>query len=910
MPRGRKIKFFALTAFVVALALFGAPRSDMAAVTSPREVSVLVMPFEVNAGDDLKYLRQGLQDMLSDRLHDAGFTVVSREALDKALASKGLKATDPQAAKEGALLTGATYVVSGSFSQLGETLSLDTHVIDPFGLKPPIPVSASRDGLINLLPAVEDLVAKMKGDLLGLDRITDIDVEGTVALDREVVLMRLATKKGDPVDLKTINTDVKTVFDLGYFDDVKAVLRNGSGGKKLVFKVVEKPRILALGVKGAKDFKSEDILKVANSKKGAVLNPKVLAEDIAAIRELYRKDGYYNAKVSHEIESAGQGQARLNFVIDEGKKLYVKKIIIKGAKQLPESELKDELALKERGWFSWITQSGVLKEELLERDSSALAAYYNNRGFIDAKVSAPDVKIEDDGIVVTFNVQEGDRFRVESVHIEGDLIADEPKLLSLTKMKEAAEHKDYLDRSFVRDDIKALTDYYNNFGYAYAEANVRINDHPQEKTLDITYVLRKLQRVHIRRVLLEGNTKTRDNVILREMRLADGDLFNGSKLKRSSERLDKLGYFSSVDIEPVPTGSPDEMDLKVKVKDKDTGKIGGGVGYSTYDSVYLAASISESNLFGKGWSTSLSGQWGSKRTLYSFGVTNPHWDDTDLGVGLQLFDKKEDYVTFSRDSYGQITSFSYPLGEYTSLGWSYRLEHYTIYDVDTSTASDLVKDATGDHLASVLGASITRDTTNGSATSIPTAGTINSLAVNYGGGFIGGTDNFVKGVYDSSWYYNLIGDLVFHWHGQVGMLGQNSNSEIPLSERFALGGNGTVRGYSTRKITPVDGNGEAVYGDKEAFTNLELIYPLSKKMGIYGSTFFDAGNTWKEGEMWFSNPSRGGIASPPLGLYKSVGVGLMWYSPMGPLKLEFGHGLDNLYDSSSNKVEFNMGQTF
>jgi outer membrane protein insertion porin family len=279
-------------------------------------------------------------------------------------------------------------------------------------------------------------------------------------------------------------------------------------------------------------------------------------------------------------------------------------------------------------------------------------------------------------------------------------------------------------------------------------------------------------------------------------------------------------------------------------------------------------------------------------------------------VGLQLFDKKENYVTFSRDSYGQITNFSYPLGEYTTLGWNYRLEHYTIYDVDTTTASDIVKDSVGDHLASVVGASITRDTTNGGATSIPTAGTVNSLSFNYGGGFIGGTDNFVKGVYDSSWYYNLIGDLVFHWHGQVGMLGQNSNSAIPLSERFALGGSGTVRGYSTRKITPVDGNGEAVYGDKEAFTNLELIYPLSKKMGIYGSTFFDAGNSWKEGELWFSNPSRGGIASPPLGLYKSVGVGLMWYSPMGPLKLEFGHGLDNLYDSSNNKVEFNMGQTF
>lgn len=912
MPRGRKIKFFALAIVTIALAMFAAPRQFFAAVTSPREVSVVVLPFEVNAGDDLKYLRQGLQDMLSERLSEAGFTVTSRDALEKALASKGIKSTDPQAVKEGALLTGAAFAVTGSFSQLGETLSLDVRVSDPFGLKPSVPISVSKDGLINLLPAVDELVAKMKGDLMGLDRIVDIVVEGSVALDREVVLMRLATKKGDTIDFKTINTDVKTVFELGYFDDVKALLRDASGGKVLVVRVVEKPRILALGVKGAKELKSEDILKAANSKKGAVLNPRVLSEDIAAIREMYRKDGYYNAKVTHEIESAGQGQARLNFIIDEGNKLYIRKIEIQGAKQLPEDELKSELAVKERGLFSWFTQSGVLKEELLERDSAALAAYYNNRGFMDAKVGAPEIGIGEDGITITFKVEEGPRFRVESVRVEGDLIADEPKLLGLTKLAEAAKKKDYLDRSLVRDDLKALTDYYNNFGYAYAEANVRMNDHPEEKTLDIIYVMRKLQKVHIRRVLVEGNTKTRDNVILREMRLADGDQFNGDKLKRSSQRLDKLGYFSSVDIEPVPTGNPDEMDLKVKVKDKDTGKIGGGVGYSTYDSFYIAASIEEANLFGKGWSTGLNGQWGGSKTAYTFTAMNPRWDDSSLGVGFQLFDRKEDYVSYDRDSIGGRMNFSYPVGEYTSLLWDYRLERYKIYDVDTTSASQLVIDSLGTHTASVVSGSVVRDTTDGGAMALPSNGTNNSFTVMYGGGLIGGSDNFVKTILDSSWYHPVIGDLVFRAHGQVGWIGQNTGGEeIPVTERFALGGSGSVRGYSQRKITPLsDGGYKAVYGDKEAFMNLELTYPLSKKMGIYGTGFFDAGNTWKEGETWFDTPKRGGIASPQFGLYKSVGVGILWYSPMGPLKLEYGYGLDELYDSTKGKFEFNMGRSF
>ncbi|MBU1228759.1 MAG: outer membrane protein assembly factor BamA [Proteobacteria bacterium] len=911
MPRGSSKKIFLAMALVTAfLAVCPTPRQLYAAVTSPREVTVVVLPFEVNAGEDLKYLRQGLPDLLSDRLREAGFTVVDKETVDKALASKGLLSSDPAAAKEIGLLTNAGFAVTGSFSKLGETLSIDARVIDPFGLKPPVPVFATREGLINLLPAVDDLVSKMKGDLLGLDRIMDIDVEGTSALDKDVVLLRLATKKGEVLDAKILNTDLKTVYDLGYFDDVKIVLRDVSGGKKMIVQVVEKPRIQALGVKGAKEISSEDIIKVANSKKGAILNPKVLTEDLNAIRELYRKGGYFNAKVTHEIESAGTGQARLNFIIDEGKKLFIQKITIDGAKQVSEGDLKDELAIKERGLFSWFSQGGILKEDLLERDTAMLAAYYNNRGFIDAKVGNPDVQIKDDGIYITFKVEEGVRFRVDSVRVEGDLIADAEKLLEVTKVRLASGKKDFLDRSAVRDDLKALTDYYNNFGFAYAEANVRMNDHPEEKTVDVIYVMRKQQKVHIRRVLLEGNTKTRDNVILREMRLADGDLFSGEKLKRSTERLDKIGYFADVNIEPVPTGNPEEMDLKVKVKDKDTGKIGGGIGYSSYDGVYFAGNLDEQNLFGKGWGASLQGQWSKKKTNYTFTVFNPRWDDSNLGVGAQAYNRNENLIDYQRSTIGGKVNFVYPIGEYTDLIWDYRLDRYTIYDVVTNAAQAIV-DAKGTHLASVASVTVARNTTNGGGATLPTSGTVNSLSFANGGGILSGNDNFIKTVYNFQSYNSVIGDLVFHSNGIAGWAGKNwGNEKIPLGERFSLGGMGSVRGYSAHKISPLDDTtGQAVGGDKEFIANLELLYPLSKKAGIIGSLFFDAGNAWKEGEMFFSNPTRR-FEAPPLGLYKSVGVGIRWFSPMGPLRLEFGHGLDEVYDSSRNKVEFSMGQTF
>ena len=912
MPRASSKKFFlALTIWAVLVAAIAAPRPSQAAVTSPREVTVVVMPFEVNAGEDLKYLRQGLPDLLSDRLREAGFTVIGKDALATALASKGLNASDPAAAKEAALLTNAGYAITGSFSKLGETLSIDARVIDPFGLKPPMPVFTSREGLINLLPAVDDLVAKMKGDLLGLSRIVDIDVEGTSALDKDVVLLRLGTKKGEVLDAKALNSDLKTVYDLGYFDDVKIILRDVSGGKKMIIQVVEKPRIQALGVKGAKEKSIDDVLKVVNSRKGAVLNPKVLAEDMNAIRDLYRKDGYYNAKITHEIETAGQGQARLNFVIDEGQKLYIKKITIEGAKQVSESDLKSDMMLKERGIFSWFSQDGILKEDMLERDTSTLAAYYNNRGFMDAKVGSPDIQFKDDGIYITFKVEEGARFRVEKVSIEGDLIADEDKLLEQTQVRLSAGKKGYLDRSLVREDLKTLTEYYSNFGYAYADANVRMNDHPEEKTVDVIYVMRKQQKVYIRRVLIEGNTKTRDNVIMREMRLADGDLFNGKMLKRSTERLDKMGYFSSADIEPVPTGNPEEMDLKVKVKDKDTGKIGGGVGYSTYDGIYFAGTLDEQNMFGKGWGAGLTGKWSSKTTSYTLNAFNPRWDDSKLGVGVSAYNKEENYTDYQRNTIGGVLNFSYPIGEYTSLLWNYRLDRYTIYDVAANSAQAIL-DAEGTHIASVATVTLTRNTTNGGGMTLPSQGTVNTVTFSNGGAILGGNDNFLKLGYEFSMYNSLIGDLVLKSRSAVAWVGQNwGSSTIPLGERFYLGGTGNVRGYTQRKISPLDdATGEAVGGDKMYVGSLELLYPLSKKMGIIGSVFFDAGNSWKEGEMWFSNPTRMSTTSPPLGLYKSVGVGLQWFSPMGPLKIEFGHGLDEVYDSTNNKVEFNMGQTF
>ena len=354
-----------------------------------------MLPFEVNTEPDLRYLEDSLPQLVADQLAKQGFSTVPPEKIRQILADQHIDFLDLKTAKDVALLAGAKYAVYGSFSQVGQTLSLDARLVDAFGLKPPKPLLVVKEGLVNVLPAVEELALKAGDAAISKQTIARISVQGTQVLGQDVVLMRLKVKKGDVYSPKEVNEDVKRLFDLGYFDDIQVKIDDVAEGKSLTFVVKEKPRIATIGVVGSDAIDSEDIIAAMSTKTGGVLNEKILSEDLNKIRELYHKKGYYLAKVDYKIErTADSPQARLNIVVEEGKKLYIKQIAIVGAKELDESDLKSELALAERGIFSWITGSGVLKEELLERDAAALEAYYQNRGFIEAKCRAAHHRLQ------------------------------------------------------------------------------------------------------------------------------------------------------------------------------------------------------------------------------------------------------------------------------------------------------------------------------------------------------------------------------------------------------------------------------------------------------------------------------------------------------------------------------------
>ncbi|MGE4506654.1 MAG: outer membrane protein assembly factor BamA, partial [Desulfovibrionaceae bacterium] len=471
----------------------------------------------------------------------------------------------------------------------------------------------------------------------------------------------------------------------------------------------------------------------------------------------------------------------------------------------------------------------------------------------------------------------------------------------------------FLNAETVRSDVEALTNMYTNRGYAYADVGAKYKPSEADKTVDVLFVLNKHQKVHIRRVFLEGNTMTRDNVILRQVALADGDEYDGQAIERTIQRLESLDYFAGVDVEPIPTGDPSEMDLKVAVEEKPTGAIGGGVGYSSSGGVYLGGSVSERNLFGKGYNLSLSGKFGDDEAGWELDFYNPRVNDEYWGFGVNSALTEKDQGDYDKNSFDNSVRTVHALSGKTLLTLEYGLDFYRIADIDED-ASESVKDAEGEHAASTFTTDIARSTVT-KASFFKSDGTNNAASMTFGGGFLGGSDHFVKWAFLSEMYTPIVGDLVFHAKGRMGFLHENiGGNDVPTSQRFYLGGISTIRGYSANKIASRDDDGDRIGGNKYLIGNAELFYPLSKDYGILGLLFFDAGNAWKEGEWFFEEVDPVGgenlAAAPSFGVYKSVGTGLRWMSPMGPLQIEYGYGLDDLDESGQHKIEFMMGQQF
>ncbi|MFH1076990.1 MAG: outer membrane protein assembly factor BamA [Pseudomonadota bacterium] len=845
------------------------------------QVTVGVLPFDIYAAPSMQMLRTRLPALIEDQLARAGILIQKQTDIT----------ADEWCLSE--KMSGASFVVSGSFTQSGDHFSIDARVSSCRQ-----PAKADRFfvegiGIEHLLEKVQQLSQLILNKALGRVEIAKIIVVGNRLIELEAIKGAIHAKEGNIFSEKELRDDLKLVYQMGYFDDVSIEASDVSAGKQVMIRVVERPVIHEIIFKGNSELKEEKLKETLNIKAGSILNIYKTREAVSALEQLYKKEGYHYASVKLETKLFKYGQSDLIFNIEEGEELHIKEISFIGNTAYSSKDLRDLMKTSEKGFFSWLTSSGSLEQEKLDQDISILATHYHNNGYLHAKIGEPEISYEKEWIYITIKIEEGTQFKISEVTVEGDMIEPEEKLRSLIKIKS----KDTYSRAAIREDVLALLDVCTDAGYAYADVSPRIDENPEKQEVKVAYVIKKGKPVYFEKIIINGNTKTRDKVIRRELRVYEQELFSGKGMKQGIRNIHRLDYFEDVKVNNVRGSSDDKMVLQVDVKEKATGAFTFGGGYSSVDHVFGMASIAQRNLFGRGQTLELKATASKRTTDFNLGFTEPWLFDIPLLGGFDLYNIKKDYDTYDKDSIGGKLRLGYRLTDYTRTWISYNYEQADVRNIQDNAAK-AVKEMEGETISSSVTTGVGRDSRD--KVFNPTEGSDNSISVEWAGGPFGGDTAFAKYIADTGWYYPLFWGTVAALHGELGFVTKNSGGKLPVYERFMLGGMNSVRGFDYRDIGPKDPDTyDPTGGNKMIQFNAEYLVPIIKDAGLMGLLFFDAGQAYDNGENITLNETR-----------KSVGYGIRWYSPMGPLRLEYGHILDPLPGEGTGRWEFSMGTLF
>lgn len=782
---------------------------------------------------------------------------------------------------------GALYAVSGSVSEFGDRISVDARLIDLREEKVLPGVFVQGRGRENL----GAILAQLRTDILlriaAEERIARIEFKGNRKIEASAIQQVLKSAPGNIFTDADLSADIKAIYKMGYFDDVTAEVAEVAEGKAITFVVEEKPMITEILIKGNKAVKRDDIEGAMSVRNRQTVNPEKLKADMEKIKTLYDGKGFYNAEIGYAIEKGGERDIHVVITIVENEKLFIRGISFEGNRAFTTKELKNMMTTNEWGIFHFFTDSGLLKKDQLKQDVGKLNAFYLNNGFINAQIGEPVITYDRDGIRIKIPVSEGKQFRVGKVAISGDELAT-PRAELLAKLQ--IRKKDFYDREAIMKDMDALTQACNDEGYAGADVVPRTEAQEKNLTVDVTYEIKKGNLVYFNRINITGNSKTRDKVIRRQLSVVEGDLYNRTKLKKSYMALNQLRYFEEIDFQSEK--GPDETltDVNIRVKEKPTGIFSLGAGYSALDHGVVSAQVSQQNLFGRGQILSLKASLGSRSQLYDISFTEPWLFDMPLWSKFDIWNLYREYDSYNLDSKGFGSTFGYPLWPYVTGYVGYRLSLDNVKDIKDA-ASYYIKKQAGQTTSSGVTFSLTRDSTND--VMFPSTGSKNSASVEYTGGPLQGDVSYTRYGATSAWFFPLPLDTVIGARGRMGAIRANEGKDVPIFERYYLGGINSLRGL--REVGPKDpATGDVIGGLTMLNFNFDYIFPLIKNAGMKGVLFFDTGNTWNTG--YHLEDMR-----------KTAGVGIRWYSPIGPLRLEWGYVLDRKEDEAASRWEFSIG---
>lgn len=736
-----------------------------------------------------------------------------------------------------------------------------------------------------------------------------VDVRNNKTVSSATILSKLKTKRGDIFLEKVVNEDIKRLYLMGFFGDVSVSVEDAEDGVGVIFVVTEKPPLSSIQYVGNRVYKEKKLTPVIKSKLNEFADERALKEDAAAIEDLYKRAGYPWVKVSYRLDvDEYTNKATAVFIVDEGPRAVIRNINIIGNTAYSDKRIIKVIKSRTSGMF----RSGVYKKDVADDDMERIKHFYNKEGFLDAEASY-EITSREKGrkkwIELVIRVEEGRKYTAGEIKIAGNNVFSDEELKALLKLKPG----DTFTETALHEEVSSIQEYYFDRGYIMARVKPDTILNMKTDRVDTTYNVIEGDVCYVNKIDIKGNTKTKDVVIRRELRIDPGERFDGSKLKRSKERLYNLGFFEEITFDTEDTAVPDRKDMVVEVKESKTGEFSFGGGFSSIDKLIGFVEVEQRNFdflnfptfTGDGQDLKLRAEFGSVRKNYLLSWTEPWIFDYPLSFGFDAYvtERKRSGTTgyaYDEERKGGALRFAKEFSEYLRGDLNYRMETVEITDLSADASQEL-KDEEGKKTISSIFLQLTRDTRDNRFN--PKSGIVLSGSVEVAGGFIGGDRDFAK-FFNSNTYYRSIGPFVLELKLRNGVVTSFSDTgKVPIYERFFAGGTYTIRGYKERDVGPKDVSGDPIGGGTMTVGNAELTFSIIEN--LKGAFFLDAGNVWYRPD---SKPQSGNSTR---GLKVGVGAGLRINTPIGPVKLDFGFPLNaESWQEDKGRFHFSMSRGF
>ncbi len=734
--------------------------------------------------------------------------------------------------------------------------------------------------------------------------VKDIRVEGIQRTEAGTVFSYLPVKVGETFDEDKAAQSIRALFATGFFKDVRVEVENGI----LVVVVDERPAIATIEFTGIKEFDKDQLkkgLREVGLAESRIFDRAMLEKAEQELKRQYLSRGRYGVEVKAAVTPLERNRVAINFTVDEGEVARIRQINLIGANALKEKDLLKLFTLTTPGWLTWYTKNDQYSRQKLQGDLETLRSWYLNQGFLEFNVESTQVQISPDkrDIYITINVVEGEKYSVSSVKLAGDLLVPEDELRKLVTIKPG----DVYSRERLTETTKAISDRLGNDGYAFANVNASPEIDKEKREAAFTVFVDPGRRVYVRRVNVAGNTRTRDEVVRRETRQMEGAWYDGSRINKSRQRIDRLGFFEEVNVEtPAVPGTTDQVDVNMTVKEKPTGSLLFGAGFSSSEKLVLSGSISQNNLFGSGNALTLNANTGKINRNIGLSYTNPYYTVDGISRGFDLYQRNVDPTSLSVGQYkskslGGGVRYGFPVGEDDSVyfGLSYDRTKIDTFDTSPQRYKDFVEKFGNKNttLLSNLGwATDGRD-----SFLYPTRGSYHRANAELS--LPGGNLRYYKANYLYQRYFPLSRTYTLAAYTDMGFGNGYGGRDLPFYKNFFAGGIGSVRGFESSSIGPRDAvTEESLGGNRKVIGTLELLFPfpgsgLDKSLRL--GWFFDAGQVWEKGQKLSFGDMR-----------YSTGLSVAWTSPLGPLKFSFGQPFKKKPDDRIQRFQFQLGAGF